>query len=430
MTTVHRTGDAVEPASGEAVVTRPEGPPDGDRWSRLRTGGSDDVAVSARWSASTPDPARPTPTRQVRPLRPGRTRRALHPVAWWAWALALAATAMRTTDPVLLGLLLAVLAYVVAARRTSAPWARSFGAALRLGVFIVAFRIVLSMLFAVRVPGTVVFTLPELTLPAWAAGVSVGGPVTVELLVRAFVEGLRLAALVACMGAANALASPHRLLRSLPPVLYELGVAVTVALAFVPEVVGELGRMREARRLRGRKVRGVLAVRGLAVPVLEGGLERAVRLAASMDARGYGRRTDVAPVVRRAVVAATVAGFVGLVVGTYAVLDASAPRAMGLPVLVVGSTALTAGLALAGRRAPRTRYRPDPWKLPEWAVAASGLPALAAVVAVGARHPEQLAMPLDPLAWPATPTVVVVALAVALLPAWVAPPPPEVEVSA
>lgn len=369
---------------------------------------------------------RPT-TPTLTPGRPGRTRRALHPLGWWAWALALAAAAMRTTDPVLLALVVAVLAYVVAARRTTAPWSRSFGAALRLGVFIIAFRLVLSMLFAVRLPGTVLFTLPELTLPDWAAGVSVGGPVTAELLAVAFVEGLRLAVVVACMGAANALASPHRLLRSLPAVLYELGVALTVALAFVPEVVGELGRMREARRLRGRRSRGLLAVRGLAIPVLEGGLERAIGLAASMDARGYGRRADVAPAVRRAVVAATVAGLVGLVVGTYAVLDPSAPRAMGLPVLAVGSLTLVAGLGLAGRRAPRTRYRPDPWLAPEWVVAASGLPALAAVMAVAATDPAALALPVSPLAWPATPMVVVAALAVALVPAWAAPPPPTLE---
>ena len=68
----------------------------------------------------------------------------------------------------------------------------------------------------------------------------------------------------------------------------------------------ELGRIREARRLRGRPVRGVAALRGLALPVLEGGLERSVALAASMDSRGLrpaGR--GVAGRARRVAAAAT-----------------------------------------------------------------------------------------------------------------------------
>src|SRR5690606_26040218 len=108
--------------------------------------------------------------------------------------LACSAAALRTTNPVLLGLIVAVAAWVVASRRTSAPWAGSFGVALRLGAFLVLFRVVLSMLFGLRMPGTVLFTLPEADLPEWAAGVSVGGPVTVELIVQSACEGLRLAA--------------------------------------------------------------------------------------------------------------------------------------------------------------------------------------------------------------------------------------------
>ena len=54
---------------------------------------------------------------------PGRLPRALHPGAWWLWALGLATAASRTTNPVVLLLVVAVVAHVVAARRTEAPWA-------------------------------------------------------------------------------------------------------------------------------------------------------------------------------------------------------------------------------------------------------------------------------------------------------------------
>ena len=48
------------------------------------------------------------------------------------------------------------------------------------------------------------------------AGVSVGGAVTTEMLVHAIAQGSRLAVLMITFGAVNALASPSRLLRSLP----------------------------------------------------------------------------------------------------------------------------------------------------------------------------------------------------------------------
>ena len=143
--------------------------------------------------------------------------RAVHPGAWWVWALGLAAAASTTTNPLLLGLLLAVACLVVAARRGSSPWARAFRLYLVLGLAIVVVRV-----RAARAGGaqgrrrSVLLPLPAATLPSWAAGIQLGGTVYLEGLLGAVVLGLRLAVLVACIGAANALANPKRLLRALP----------------------------------------------------------------------------------------------------------------------------------------------------------------------------------------------------------------------
>ena len=176
-------------------------------------------------------------------------RRSLHPVAWWLWAAGLAICAMRTNNPFLLALIGVVACVVVSARRNSAPWSRSIAFFLRLGVLVIVIRVVMEMLFGQRgVPGHVLFTLPQVPLPSWAVAVSIGGPVTLESLLNAFVEGLQIAVILLCFGAANSLASPYRLLRSLPAVLYETGVAVTVALSFTPELVQSIGIVRQARR--------------------------------------------------------------------------------------------------------------------------------------------------------------------------------------
>jgi energy-coupling factor transport system permease protein len=208
-----------------------------------------------------------------------RLPRQLHSGAWWLWALGLAAAASRTTNPVLLGLIIAVAAYVVVARRTSAPWGGSFNAFLKLGLVVITIRVVFQALFGTHVGGsTVLFTLPELSMPAWAAGLKVGGRVTAEAVTIAFYDGLRLATILACLGAANALADARRLLRSVPGALYEAGVALVVAMTFAPRLVEDARRVQRAYRLRGRQASGIRALGRIAMPVLQGSLDRALEL--------------------------------------------------------------------------------------------------------------------------------------------------------
>ncbi len=350
--------------------------------------------------------------------------RALHPLAWWIWALALAATALRTTDPLLLGLLVGVAWLVVAARRPEAPWARSFGSFLRFGLAIVVIRIVLQMLFGERLPGHVLFTSPHVALPSWAAGVTLGGAVTTESIFSAFNQGLQLATLIACVGAANSLASPYRLLRALPSVLYELGVVVTVALSFAPQTVVAAAGIRDARRLRGRPHRGLRGLRGLAVPVLEGALERSLDLAASMDSRGYGRHGDVPDGRRRAGQTATLFGALAIVVGVFGVLDSGAPFVLGLPMLGLGSVLLVASLRAAKSSSIRSRYRPDAWGMPELLTVAAGLSALGSLIVAGRLGIDGLTPVYSPLVAPALPLLPAIGVLAAAVPAFASPPVP------
>ncbi|MEU9126513.1 CbiQ family ECF transporter T component [Kitasatospora sp. NPDC048540] len=351
--------------------------------------------------------------------------RLLHPGAWWLWALGLAAAASRTTNPLLLLLIVAVAGYVVAARRSDAPWSRSYGAFLKLGLLVVAVRMVFAVLLGSPVPGShVLFTLPQLPLPDWARGVRIGGPVTLEGLLFALYDGLKLATLLICVGAANSLASPSRLLRSLPGALYEAGVAVVVAMTFAPNLVTDVQRLRAARRLRGRTDRGVRAVFSVGLPVLEGALERSVALAAAMDTRGFGRTADVPRHLSRATAALTVLGLLGVCGACYGLL---APGGAGwaFPVLVLGLAVTGAGLALGSRRAVRTRYRPDPWAPPEWLVSASGVAVAALTIWFSGRYPDAFTPSVVPLAAPTLPLLPAAAILLGLLPAAVAPEPPR-----
>lgn len=350
--------------------------------------------------------------------------RGLHPGAWWLWAIGLATVASRTRNPLLLLLVLGVAGYVVSARRSSAPWARAFVVFLKLGIVVITIRTVAQILLAAPLPGTVLFAVPELPLPAWAAGITFGGKVTAPSVMAAVTEGLRLATVLACIGAANALANPKRLLKTLPAALYEVGVALVVALSFAPSLVTSVQRIRAARRLRGRPDRGIRGMVSVAMPVLEDALARSLSLAAAMDSRGYGRRAAVTAATRRATALLTLGGLLGVAIGMYGLLDASSPPLMGLPALSGGLLAATVGLALAGRRTIRSRYRPDPWRLPEGVTASTGLLAAAAAIATGSLDPAGLTPQLLPLTQLPLPALATGGALLALLPAWATPPPP------
>ena len=103
----------------------------------------------------------------------------LHPGAWWLWSLSLGTAATRTTNPLLLTLLIATSAYVVATCRPDTPWARSYTAFVKLALAVLLIRLVFAVALGSPVPGThVLVTLPELPLPHRAQGLRLGGKVT------------------------------------------------------------------------------------------------------------------------------------------------------------------------------------------------------------------------------------------------------------
>ncbi|MFI7410076.1 energy-coupling factor transporter transmembrane component T [Streptomyces sp. NPDC049627] len=347
----------------------------------------------------------------------------LHPGAWWLWSLALGTAATRTTNPLLLALLTATSAYVVVTCRPDTPSARSYTAFLKLALAVLLIRLLFATALGSPLPGThVIVTLPELPLPHWAQGIRLGGEVTAETLLFALYDGLRLATLLICVGAANSLASPTRLLKSLPGALYEMGVAVVVALTYAPHLIADVQRLRAARRLRGRPDTGIRGLLHVGLPVLEGALERSVALAAAMDARGYGRTADVPPRVRRTTAALTLGGLLGVCAGTYGLLTAEGGT-YGLPALLVGLVAALAGLRLGGRRTLRTRYRPDRWDARAWLVAGSGAAVAALLTLAAARDPAALHPGVIPLVAPTLPLWPAAAVLLGLLPAFISPSP-------
>ena len=198
----------------------------------------------------------------------------MHQGAWLAWALGAGLAAVLSTNPFYLLPLYAVAWVVYAACRRPGPSTRSFKLFVIVGLFTILTRTCLVFLNPI-----------------------VDAPITTSAFVSAALEGLRLAVLLALFGAFNAVTDPFRVLRLAPRRWHEPALAAALALSIAPRTIDAAARVREAQRLRGIDVIRWRSLPALAVPVLENGMEDAMTLAESMDARGHGRgrRTSYRP---------------------------------------------------------------------------------------------------------------------------------------
>ena len=145
-----------------------------------------------------------------------------------------------------------------------------------------------------------------------------------------------------------------------------------IAVAFVPTMVATWQSIREAQQVRGHKVRGIRDLLPLLMPLLVTALERAMNLAESMEARGFGGQILVASPRQRLAHQLALLGGLALV-GLGLAVNGFWPD-----LRLVGTLQLAGGLALmvwsfwdVGRRSKRTRYRRWPWTRLDRIVAAT-----------------------------------------------------------
>ena len=210
-------------------------------------------------------------------------RRTFAAQAWVIWLLAMATITLITRNPLYILILLLIARIVQAACATAENRVKlRFW---RLAVIILAFSMLFNILL-VHIGDTVLMTLPE----KWWV---IGGVVTVEAAVYGFISGLTLVTLLAIFLAFNAVVPTSELIRLTPRALANIGLIVMIAVTYVPETMDQLQRIREAQALRGHRLRGLRDWQPVVIPLLIGGLERAMSLAETMVARGYGATTNV-----------------------------------------------------------------------------------------------------------------------------------------
>jgi energy-coupling factor transport system permease protein len=343
---------------------------------------------------------------------PTRARATWHAGVWLVWAMAAAACIELAPNPVYVALVIGVAALAVSIHARPGPYARAFPLLVGIGVLFALVRTLLTVA-TTHANTDILFTTPHFGLPRLLGGFTVGGAVSWPILLHSLAEGFAIVGVMAVFGAFNAVVSHSELVQSTPRAFYEIGLVVVVALAFVPSTLSAIQDVRDADRARtgGRVVRRGRLLRQL-VPVLELGLERAVTLSESMDARGFAR-AGAGPRDR-------IAGWCGMVSllalgGAFVALVGHADLAASVLGLG-GAIGLGAAITLASSGTQRTRYRPRRMTAVDWACASATLFAPAALAVVSVVGDNSLVWSASPVAWPALHLAPVVALLPLLVP--------------
>ena len=355
--------------------------------------------------------------------RRAATPRPWHSLAWLGWAIAAATCVQLAPSPVYVALVIGCCWVIVEAHAPAGPYRRAFPALIALGVMFGLVRVAIAAL-TTHNGIDAWWTFPHFTMPDILGGFTVGGSVESGVVLQALASSFTVVGMMAVFGAANALWSHYELVQSTPRAFHELGVVVTVALAFVPATIESVRAVRDAdlARTGGHPVRRGRLLRSV-VPVLERGLERAVALSESMDARGFGIRGP-----ERAEAEAGWCALVALLALAGAFLAAVGRATTVATVAVaVGIAALGVGVWRGSRGAPRRHYRRRPMTRADWALVAVVAVAPVVLGIVSTVGNDTLAWFASPLRWPRFDPGVGLALLPLLAPLARRPAPPVLD---
>lgn len=296
--------------------------------------------------------------------------RLLHAGAWLAWLGAVLAVTSTTRNPWYLALLLVWVGVVtaVATQRSRTLAQAGWDTPLptipvwRFAIVAIPLAAIFNALF-VHAGDTVLFRLPT-WLPV------IGGVVTVEALLYGALSGVVLIAIFAAFLLFNQVTPVRDLIRLAPRAYYPVAITVAIAITWVPVTLRQAVQIREAQAIRGSTLKGVRGWLPLFLPLVSGGLERAMMLAEAMVARGFAavdhERADRG---QRLVQTGLVAGLLLVLAGWLLRLAWAQPVA-GATLLLGGILLLLLSIWQAGRATVRSEYRPAPWGADEWIVVA------------------------------------------------------------
>jgi energy-coupling factor transport system permease protein len=304
------------------------------------------------------------------------TNRGLTLQAWLIWGAAASLPFLLGRNPFpMLVALIAVLGVRLSLHSThvhTVGWKLVIRAAVLFALLAVLFNVL-----TVRTGDRVIMTIPD-SCPL------LDGPITWNAVVYGLLAAMGVLGLVMVWATVGTHVHWGSLVRLLPDPFVGFAVAGSAAINLVPQTAAALTDIREASAARGYAPKGVRGIATVVTPMVNVGLDRSMRLAEVLEARGFGgRRTSDrrSPALHDLgwtlmLGGAFVAGY-----GLIAVIEWAAFG--GLASCVIGAVVLATQRRTNTVR--RTRYRQESLHQADWIVIAASV-AVAVACLVARQH--------------------------------------------
>ena len=207
----------------------------------------------------------------------------LDPRAWLAWGIAAATPPLLGRNPFPVAMVFLVALAVLSVSRRPETASPGWGLILRLAVVVAAVGVVFNVR-TVRAGDLVIGTVPD-SVPL------LDGELTWNAALYGVLSGFGLVTLVLVGSVVGGALNWVGVVRLLPDRFLGMAVAGSIAFNLVPQTAVAFQEIREAQRARGHRVRSARDLVPLIVPLLNGGIDRAMGMAEVLESRGFGAAT-------------------------------------------------------------------------------------------------------------------------------------------
>lgn len=281
----------------------------------------------------------------------------LNSTSWWLLGISGVATATLSDNVatnLVLSLVCSVMLTIDAVQTRNSSGLRLF---LTMACWILALRILFRIIFTASDQSETWLQLPLVTLTTPLGRIALLGPVSANGIQAGIFDGLKLGAIVLCVGMAATVASPRRLISRAPAAFFELATAIAIAVNLTPQLVSSFSRLDRAVRLRGDKK---VSRWGLLPAVLEDAFSLSLNLAASMESRGMGRTTSGSAKTKRFTKLANLAGITMIGAGTVGLIGGFNQEWLAFASVITGIAFFAVAIRLQSLSSVRTRFYREP----------------------------------------------------------------------
>ncbi len=271
----------------------------------------------------------------------------LHTWAWLTWIICSLILVSSTRNPLYL-VIIDLLLVLIQTQTGSALWSPKFFIRFALSIMVLSavFNLIIS-----RFGETILFTLPQ-TIPL------LGGNYTLEAAVYGFTNGLVLIGMFTVFNILNQVIPVRSLVGLIPKAFQPIAVVTTIAITFIPNTKKQFFAIKEAQAIRGQQMKGIKDWLPLFIPLLIGGLERAMQVAEAMTAGGFVSKPQTTKNKGQRFI--LVIGLLAIVIGwLYQLNDQN--QTWGWIILATGVILILTLFFISGSKEKRTRFNHEYW---------------------------------------------------------------------